>query len=47
MAPFKKYFIEVYLIYNVVLVSAVQQGDSVIYLYILSYAFPLWFLTRY
>ena len=33
------YFIEVYLIYNVVLVSAVQQSDSVIYLYIFSYAF--------
>ena len=29
------YFIEVQLIYNVVLISAVQQSDSVIYLYIL------------
>ena len=28
------YFIEVQLIYNVVLISAVQQIDSVIYIYI-------------
>ena len=38
----KKFFIEVYLIYNVVLVSGVQQSDSVIhtYIYIL---FPILF----
>ena len=30
---FKIYFIEVELIYNVVLTSAVQQSDSVIHLY--------------
>ena len=34
------YLIEVQLIYNVVLISAVQS-DSVIYIYIL---FPLWFI---
>ena len=31
----KQFFIEVQLIYNVVLVSGVQQSDSVIYIYIL------------
>ena len=29
------YFIEVYLIYNIVLVSDIQQSDSVIHIYIL------------
>ena len=31
----KNYFTEIQLIYNVVLISAVQQSDSVIYIYIL------------
>ena len=31
------FLIEVYLIYNVVLISAVQQSDSVIYIYIYIY----------
>ena len=31
---FKIYFIQVYLIYNVVLISAVSQSDSVIYIHI-------------
>ena len=38
------------LIYNVVLISAVQQSDSVIHIYIyiiFSYSFPLWFITGY
>ena len=44
---FKVNFIEMYLIYNVVLVSGVQQNDSVICvyicvnIYILKYYFPL------
>ena len=47
---FKKiYFIEVLLTYNVVLMSAVQQSDSVIHIYIyiysFSYCFPLWFIA--
>ena len=29
----KKYFLEVQLIYNVVLISGTQQGDSVIHIY--------------
>ena len=43
------FFIEVWLIYNVVLISAVQQSDSVIHIYIHSflYSFPLWFITGY
>ena len=41
------YFIEVELIYNVVLISAVQQSDSVIHIYSLSDSFPLWFITGY
>ena len=41
------HFIEVQLIYNV-LISAVQQSDSVIHMYIFfSYSFPLWFITGY
>ena len=42
--------IEVYLIYNVVLVSGVQQSDSVryiIYMYYLSDSFPLYTIIRY
>ena len=35
-------FIDIQLIYNVVLISAVQQSDSVIHVYSLSYYFPLW-----
>ena len=41
------FFIEVYLIYSVVLSSAVQQSDSVIHIYPFSYSFPLWFITGY
>ena len=53
-----KKFIDVQMIYNV-LISAVQQTDSVIYIYIyiyiyihththsFSYSFPLWFITGY
>ena len=33
-SPLFYFFIEVYLIYNVVLISAVQQSDSVFYMYI-------------
>ena len=37
---FKKiYFIEVQLIYNVVLISAVQQSDSVIHIYTFFFIF--------
>ena len=41
----KKNVIEVELIYDVVLISAVQQSDSVIQTYSFSYSFPLWFIT--
>ena len=34
-------FIEIRLIYNVVIVSGVQQSDSVIYIYSFSDSFPL------
>ena len=39
------FLIEVYLIYNVMPISAVQQSDSVtdIYTFFLKYSFPLWF----
>ena len=42
----KIYFIEVQLIYNIVLISAVQK---MLYIYIrcFSYSFPLWFITGY
>ena len=43
---FLKNFIEVYLIYNV-LISAIQQSDSVVHIYSFSYSFPLWFITGY
>ena len=43
-------FIDVQLIYNVVVISAIQR-DSVIHIYIdiytFSYSFPLWFITGY
>ena len=44
---FLKNVLEIYLIYNIVLISAVQQTDHVIhtYIYSLSYSFPLWFIT--
>ena len=43
---FNLFFIEVWLIYNVVLVSGVQQSDSVTRMYtFFSYSFPLWFIT--
>ena len=41
---------DAWLIYNVVLISAVQQGDSVIHVYIhflKKYSFPLWFIIGY
>ena len=41
------YLIEVYLIYNVVLISAIQQSDSVIYIYSFSYSFLWQFITGY
>ena len=36
---FKMYFIEVYLIYNAVLISSLQQSDSVIHIYTHIYTF--------
>ena len=40
--------IEVFLIFNIVLTSAIQQSDSVIHIPILfSCFFPLWFITGY
>ena len=43
-------FIDVQVIYNVVVISAIQ-GDLVIHIYIdiytFSYSFPLWFITGY
>ena len=41
-------FIEVYLIYQVVIISAVQQSDSVIYTYIYSFldSFPIQIITE-
>ena len=46
---FKMYFIEVQLIYNVVLISAEQHSDSVLYMYThsSSYSFPLQFISGY
>ena len=43
---FKIYFTEVYLIYTVLLASAIQQSDSVIYTYICIYilSFPFFFI---
>ena len=39
---FKKiYFTDVYLIYNVVLISTVQQSDSVIHIYFISVFFSI------
>ena len=40
-------FIEAELIYNIVLISAVQQSDSVTHIYSFLYSFPLWFITGY
>ena len=36
---FRNIFIEVYLVYNIVLVSGVQQNESDIYMYIYIYAY--------
>ena len=44
-AVFNYFFIEIQLIYNVVLISAVQQSDSVIHSF--SYSFPLWPIVGY
>ena len=49
------YFIEVQLIYSVVLISGVQQSNSVIHTHThthththcFSYSFPLWFISAY
>ena len=43
----KNCFIEVWLHYNVVLITAVQQSDLVICIHTFSYSFPLWFITGY
>ena len=43
----KKNLIEIQLIYNVVLISAVQQSDSVIHIYLFLCSFPLWFIVGY
>ena len=48
----KIFFIEVQLIYNVLLIFAIQQSDSVIRMYVyiykfFKYFFPLWFITGY
>ena len=37
----RNFLIEIYLIFNVVLVLGVQQSDSVLYIYIFSDSFPL------
>ena len=48
---FSKYFIEVWLIFSVGLISASQQSDSVIhiqkYIYIFFLFFFMWFMTGY
>ena len=45
---FKIYFIQVQLIYNVVLISAVQQSDSLIHIHIYMYIYGvLWCLVLY
>ena len=41
------FLIKVYLMYNVVLISAVQQNNSVIHIYSFLYSFPLCFITGY
>ena len=43
------FLIEVQLIYNVVLMSAVQERDSVIHIYTFFFldSFPLWFIIGY
>ena len=45
------FFIELWLNYNVALITVAQQNDAVIYIYIhthsFSYSFPLWFITGY
>ena len=40
-------FTEVQLIYNIVLISTVQQIDSAIQIYTFPYSFPLWFIPGY
>ena len=48
---FACFFIEVQLIYNIMLVSGLQHSDSVIHIYIYIYSFsdsfPLYVITRY
>ena len=41
------YIFKLKLIYNAVLISAVQQSDSVIHIYSFLYSFPLWFIIGY
>ena len=45
-SKFKQIFIEVWLIYTIVLISAMQQSDSVMHIHF-SYSFPLWLITGY
>ena len=42
---FVYFYWKVQLNYSVVLMSAIQQSDSVIHIYSVSYSFPLWFTT--
>ena len=44
---FFKKFVEMQLVYNVVLISAAQQSNADIHIYThyFSYSFPLWFIT--
>ena len=47
-SAFKKfYFIDVYLIYNVVLISAIQQCDSVTHTYIYTFFFIFFSIMVY
>ena len=41
------FFIEVKLIYNIVLISVVQQSDSVTYTFFKKYSFTLWLIIGY
>ena len=41
------FLIEIYLIYNVVLISDVQQSDSIIHIYSFLYSLSLWIIVRY
>ena len=43
----KNFFIGVQLIYNIVLVSSVQQSESVIHICTFLDSFPVWVITEY